>query len=703
MLVYSLSKFSHEIDQNAKASSRKMVTRALDSWSDDIVGKLNPQTYWDDAVINLDNRFDPAWARMMIGDYLIKTQEMDLALVFDRNDKLIMAQGRDELREPERRQIEKAAAPLLTSIRNAERLRGPLPKNQADDFRIPAISADGIVRIGDRAYLLAASLVQPDRFAAPSSARSAIVMAGSHFDPAAVDGMAKRYLFDGVTFSTSTKPSGPLRETMVLHDPIGEIVGMVEWTPRAPGQTLLNKTWPIVLIFCVLIGIAILAVTLRARRLTESLIASEARAKHLAFHDSLTGLPNRARLSESFATVAKQARASGTGFAMLCIDLDRFKAVNDSLGHLAGDALIKVIAGRITSVCRPSDEIIRFGGDEFLVLQAGAAREETDALAARLIRTIAEPVQINGDRVFVGASIGVVSCSEEMESANECLRRADLALYEAKEAGRNCWRHFMPAMDRQLRDRETMRVRLHDALLSGAIQMHYQPQVDATGDIIGLEALARWNDNDKRAVPPSSFVQVAEETGLIDTLGFYAMRQAFEDSRRWPGMKIAINVSAVQLRSRNFVEDVANLVDQVGVNPSQFELEITERLLLADDSHTLAILKALRSLGFRIALDDFGTGYSSLGYLQRYPIDCIKIDRSFILRIDRDPQAQSVVLAIVQLAKALDLDVIAEGVENEAQRDCLKAAGCNDMQGFLIGRPVAADKVTEHLQRRLAV
>jgi predicted signal transduction protein with EAL and GGDEF domain len=362
-----------------------------------------------------------------------------------------------------------------------------------------------------------------------------------------------------------------------------------------------------------------------------------------------------------------------------------------------------VIAGRIASLCRPSDEIIRFGGDEFLVLQAGATREGTDALAARLIRTIAEPVQINGDRVFVGASIGIVNCSEEIESSNECLRRADLALYEAKEAGRNCWRHFMPAMDRQLRDRETMRVRLHDALVGGAIQMHYQPQVDGSGQVIGLEALARWTDDDRRAVPPASFVQVAEETGLIDTLGFYAMRQAFHDSRRWPGLKIAINVSAVQLRSKSFVEDIVVLVNEMGVDPKQFELEITERLLLADDSRTLTMLKSLRSMGFRIALDDFGTGYSSLGYLQRYPIDCIKIDRSFILRIDRDAQAQSVVVAIVQLARALNLEVIAEGVENEAQRECLKAAGCHDMQGFLLGRPVAAEKIADQLQRRLAV
>jgi diguanylate cyclase (GGDEF)-like protein len=464
-----------------------------------------------------------------------------------------------------------------------------------------------------------------------------------------------------------------------------------------PGAQLWQQLWPALILFALFLLVATGWIIRRGQAMTRSLVASEARATHLAFHDQLTGLPNRARLNDGFADLASRSRRRGEQFAVMCIDLDLFKAVNDSFGHLAGDELIRIVASTIQKNCRANDFLARIGGDEFILLQANSSTERARVLAQRVIAAIAEPVELEVGRAFIGASIGLVMVEGSSMDAAEALRRADLAMYAAKQGGRNRCAFFQPSFDRAAKQRMVMQAHLHDALANDELELVYQPQVNGAGTITGVEALARWNSRELGLVAPAAFVQVAEETGLIDPLGMFTIRRAFADSARWPRLRVAINVSAVQLRTADFVQRIEQLARDMAVDPRRFELEITERVLLGDDPATAAGLDRLRAIGFRIVLDDFGTGYSSLGYLQRYPIDKVKIDRTFVARVGIERQADEVVIAIVRLAKALGMEVLAEGVETEAQRLCLKVAGCSDVQGYLTGRPMPAEEIEGRL------
>ncbi|WP_037503220.1 putative bifunctional diguanylate cyclase/phosphodiesterase [Sphingomonas jaspsi] len=695
MLAATQLYFAYDVDKDARRQSEMIVDMAIGNHANTLQNELLPQTYWDDAVLNLDNRFDPNWARMMIGDYFVGARDYDLAAVFDRDDRLTML--RQKAVGPDatvRRQIVTSAKSSIATVRALERKRGPLPAVQPDGMSMKRISAWDLATINGSPFLLAAGLVQPDQRAHPLARRSAVALIGKKLDQTTIDALASEHHITDMRFLAPGAKVDPGMGVIALVARDGTQIGQLTWKPRDPGSALVHRAAPYLLIFSLLVAGAVIAMTMRTRRLTQSLMVSEARASHMAFHDVLTGLPNRARLESAYAEISARSLARGASFAMLCIDLDHFKAVNDSLGHLAGDSLIRVIAGRIRNACNSDEFVARFGGDEFVILKNATDARGAAALAERLIASIAEPVELEAGRVFVGASIGIVTSSWENISANECLRRADLALYDAKDAGRNCYRHFSPTMDRQVRRRQQMRTQLHDALRDGDIHLHYQPQVDVSGRIVGVEALSRWDIEGMGSIAPGDFVPIAEESGLIDSLGLFIFRQAFQDSQRWPHLTVAINVSAMQLRSGDFVDSLRELVKRFDVDPRQFELEITERLLMADDRHSLAILRQLRRMGFSIVLDDFGTGYSSLGYLQRFPIDKVKIDRSFVARIDVDRQAESVVLAIIQLAHALGLKVVAEGVETDAQRQSLRAAGCNDVQGYLTGRPMPAEAIT---------
>jgi len=393
---------------------------------------------------------------------------------------------------------------------------------------------------------------------------------------------------------------------------------------------------------------------------------------------------------------------------VLCIDLDRFKEVNDTYGHHVGDELIREAGRRMAAQCRSCDTFYRLSGDEFAIVQVQVEAKGAGALADRLVRTMAEPIQLGAGMIFAGCSIGITVIGTAGTEPEEAFRQADLALYRAKANGKGQFAFFESEMDAAIKTRRALEGDLRLALAAGELQMNYQPQVNQRDQMTGVEALIRWNHPERGQVSPAFFVPIAEECGLIGELGLFTLRRAFEDSRRWPGLKVAVNVSASQLRMKDFVPKVEALLKEMKVDPFNFELEITEGLLLGDDPATHETLRRLRGVGFQLALDDFGTGYSSLSYLQRYPINKIKIDRSFISNLGLDSEAGAVVGAIVKLAKALRLQVIAEGVETDIQRDELIAVGCADIQGYLFSRPVGAEDIDRlrrapaRQQRRLA-
>jgi diguanylate cyclase (GGDEF)-like protein len=420
---------------------------------------------------------------------------------------------------------------------------------------------------------------------------------------------------------------------------------------------------------------------------------SEERITHLAHYDALTDLPNRVLFHEHLEAELAGIHA-GEQLAVLYLDIDEFKSINDSLGHRIGDELLKAVAASLSGCLGKTDFVARLGGDEFAIIQAGIKYPENVAdLVRRIYRAIREPYECLGHQVMTDASIGIALVPKDGTDLDQILQNADLAMYSAKADGRRTYRFFEPDMDARVKARRTLEMGLRQAIVDGEFEVHYQPIVDLrSNQIEGCEALLRWRHPERGMISPAEFIPVAEETGLINQLGEWVLATACAEATTWPaGIKLAVNVSPVQFRSNTLTLKVIGALAASGLSASRLELEITEAVLIRDDAAALAILHQLRALGVGIALDDFGTGYSSLSYLQRFPFDKIKIDRCFIKDIAESGGAPCIVRAVVDIATTRHIKTTAEGVETEQQRDLLRTIGCTEMQGYLFSpaRPAA--------------
>ncbi|MEO5699320.1 MAG: EAL domain-containing protein [Casimicrobiaceae bacterium] len=419
---------------------------------------------------------------------------------------------------------------------------------------------------------------------------------------------------------------------------------------------------------------------------------AEQRIAHMARHDALTSLPNRMLFREEMERVVAQA-GRGEAVAILCIDLDQFKEINDTLGHPAGDQLLVMVADRLRGCVRQSDIIARLGGDEFAVIQRAIGDlEEVANSARRIVAALGEPYQIDGHESVIGASIGIAVAPGDSTDADQLLRNADVALYRAKNDGRRTYRFFEPSMDMRLQARHKLEIELRRALQHDELVVYYQPVVDLrTGSVNGFEALVRWNHPERGIVLPGEFIPFAEEIGLIGAIGDWVLRHACADAARWPAQfRLAVNLSPAQFRQRTILTSLHGALAASGLDPRRLELEITETVLLQDNEATTLTLHALRELGARISLDDFGTGYSSLSYLTRFPFDKIKIDRSFVKDVGLRADCDAIVRAVVTLAASLGMATTAEGVETPRQRAHLRGEGCTEAQGFLFSVPLPA-------------
>jgi diguanylate cyclase (GGDEF)-like protein/PAS domain S-box-containing protein len=429
---------------------------------------------------------------------------------------------------------------------------------------------------------------------------------------------------------------------------------------------------------------------------------AEARIAYMAHHDGLTNLPNREFYQDRLRQALEQDPSANNRVAVLCVDLDLFKNVNDSFGHPMGDRLLRLVADRLRSQVRGNNLAARLGGDEFAVILASdVSPNEVSDFAARLIKILSDGYDIDGIEVVIGASIGIAISPGDGTTSEELLRNADMALYRAKSDGGAVHRFFEREMDRLAQRRRDMEVDLRRAFVNGEFEIHYQPLVNIAADrISGFESLLRWRHPEKGMISPADFIPVAEDIGLIVSLGEWALRQACTEAVKWPAdIKVAVNLSPVQFRSRNLVQAVISALARSGLSPLRLELEITESLLLAETETNLAILHQLRELGVSISLDDFGTGYSSLSYLRSFPFDKIKIDRSFVKDIAERPDCVAIVRAISGLGRSLNITTTAEGVETIDQLDWLRAEGCNEVQGFLFSAAKPATEVDALLSR----
>jgi len=431
---------------------------------------------------------------------------------------------------------------------------------------------------------------------------------------------------------------------------------------------------------------------------------AQARVAHMAQHDSLTDLPNRTLFREKMSEGLNQVAIAGGSMAVLCFDLDNFKTVNDRLGHAAGDRLLRWVATRLKENVGEHDTVARLGGDEFAVLQRGPQPQSAERLARRLVEIIGHPPPLENQSIHVGVSVGIAIAPDHGLDADELMKCADLALYQAKAKGRGAYQLFEPAMEEQARSRHALEYDLRGALEANQFHLVFQPQVRLdTTELTGFEALLRWKHPTRGYVSPAEFIPIAEENGLIVPIGEWVLRTACATAASWPDVTVAVNLSPVQFQARGLVTMVTSALAEAGLPPQRLELEVTETALLDDSEATIGILHQLRALGVRVSLDDFGVGYSSLSYLRKFPFDRIKIDRSFVGTLGESPESVAIVRTIASLGSVLGVETTAEGVETIEQLDFVRECGCTAVQGYYFGKPCPAAEVGRTIETLNAV
>ncbi|ESX83518.1 diguanylate phosphodiesterase [Mesorhizobium sp. LSHC412B00] len=549
--------------------------------------------------------------------------------------------------------------------------------------------ADDLVSLGGQPAILSVMPLVPSSDRVTQASGSEYLHVSIEFINDAVIGkIAQKYLLAGAHLLPMAQPLGSA--AIPLIDKQGVILGYIAWDQERPGLTLVGKASP-ALALAALVAASVLAFLLRRlRRASSALQTSQAQAQYLAFHDTLTGLPNRAlfedRLRRALLTSGNESKV-----ALLYLDLDRFKHVNDTLGHPAGDELVRQTAARLHHAVRDVDTVARLGGDEFAVILIDVRDvRNAEDISERVLQKLQEPFKLMDDQVFISASIGIALSTGPDADADDLLRKADIALYEAKKNGRGRYQVFAGDMDDLLLRKRKVESELRSALNGGTgIKLAYQPVFASDGKtIVGAEALIRWAHEVHGALPAAQFIAIAEERGMIGQLGAWALLEACRFAVKTKLPWLAVNVSPLQLRDAGFAEEVASILAETGLAPKRLQLEITENVLLENNDTTRAALAALRQSGVGIVLDDFGTGYSSLSYLRRHAIDKLKIDRSFVRLLDGDGNSGAIVKALIDLAGALKVEVTAEGVETEVQKALLVAMGCQQLQGYLLSPPL---------------
>ncbi|WP_247989071.1 EAL domain-containing protein [Bradyrhizobium sp. 186] len=502
--------------------------------------------------------------------------------------------------------------------------------------------------------------------------------------------------------SAATAPQSMRDVAQGLHWSGQLKIGDTDWQVRAmptPGGPL-EMTYDravAVLIVGMLLTQSLATYLMLASRNSRRLSLANRRVLELAQTDILTGLPNRAFFLARLDELNGRLKDRGPTFSILMLDLDRFKNVNDSLGHGAGDVLLRQVAQRLKSALRASDVLARLGGDEFAIIQEDCEdqRAGSTELAGRIAKLVAEPFLLPGHRVEIGTSIGIAIAPDHGSDQEQLLKKADLALYRSKSAGRNCFTIYDEAMSAELEARNTLEGDLRDAIARCQLEVHYQPFVDAIcGERRGFEALVRWRHPTRGLIPPDQFIPLAEETGLIVPLGEFVLRRACADAAAWPSdLMVAVNLSPIQFKEADLFEVIRAALGDSGLPPQRLEIEVTESVLLERGAENHAFIEQLKGIGIELALDDFGTGYSSLSYLIAFPFDKIKIDKSFIRNLTHQPRSSAIISSIVTLARGLDMSVTAEGVETCEEFERLRALGVNFAQGYLFGRPQPVDRI----------
>jgi diguanylate cyclase (GGDEF)-like protein len=700
-VVVAVLTSAQRADEVSFNTERELIRQALIDHSERALRLVNSVVTTPDATLKLRNSFDPEWADRHVGNWLASFND-DVVAIVGADDQIEYAHIRDagaggagaavDLR------LDLAPSVDLLRARLAAMPGRAIAVLATQDATKPGRSTALIQRFLDKPAIVAAVAVGSDADLAAGNDRAPIVIVAKYIGARLLDKIGEHLQLGALRESHDPAQASDDR-AIELADAQGDIITRLAWKPTRPGATIVASVLPFIAValagFALLVGL----VMRYMRRTAAAIAAGERQLRHLAWHDPVSGLPNRIYFGERLEQAIGEVRGGGTSAAVFYIDLDHFKDVNDTLGHHIGDELILNVTQRLSRIMRGDDLVARLGGDEFAIITACASDSYSlQAIAGRIIAAVCAPYQISGHNIIIGASIGIAVIDRRAGDAADILRYADMALYRAKNEGRNRACIYDAAMDADLSNRKLLEGDLLQAIKNDSLRAAYQPIVNASGDtVVGVEALARWTHPTHGEIPPSRFIPIAEHSGLIIELGEWMLRRACLDGRDWPGLTVAVNVSPLQFRRSDFVELVERILTETDFDANWLELELTESTLLGNlETAELSMLR-LKAIGVRFALDDFGTGYSSLLYLRRFPFDKLKIDSSFVRAIEKAPDAAAIVHAVVSLGRGLGMKVTAEGVETAEQHLFLRAAGVHSMQGYRFGKPGTAGEIDNRL------
>lgn len=689
---------ANSMDRASVDRQRALVDNAISLRLAQSLSELRSVAWWDEMVLkSRADQFDANWLDIEVGVFVTTSYAHDRVLILDEQNQPVYGFWSDtRLSASEMKRFTKAITPLIDQIRGGKnaspRIKDlSLVEEQRESSAITDRSygkgAAALVSVDGKPVLASIMSITPSMDLSLNAPKPRLLVSLIDLTSTVMTDIGKSVLIPDLAKRRAPRESDA---AMLVRSDDGQALGTLSWTPQQEGRVLLGDILPLIL--CILAGTAF-SLWILFRMLVRSnrqLADREREAQELANHDMITGLPNRRSLESELFERSASTTTGRSRLACAVIDLDRFKDINDTLGHHAGDALIRGVAERLRAQLEPGDFIARLGGDEFAVLRECAKLSDLDSLSFAITSLFAHPFSVAGHQIETGASVGI-SLSGFDRAVDELMREADIALYQAKENARGTTVRFAPAMASAIETRRMLEIDLKAAIAARALTMVYQPIVEASsGTVHSVEALVRWHSPRHGDVSPEVFVGIAEATGLMAELGRFVIERSFEDARRWPHLQTAINISPAQLRSATLVQDLLNASRANEVAPSRISIEITETVLMTNDERTSKTLHILKEHGFSLSLDDFGTGYSSLAYVRDFPFDKLKIDRSFVQGGDSSGKSTEIIKAVVNFGLILGREVIAEGIETEQEMQAMQAAGATHLQGFLFSRPLAA-------------
>lgn len=674
-------------NSQAEEATRTMVVGGVDAMIESLQTTTNDYAWWEEAY-DAFLADDSEWMWNNIGSSVVETQIADMMAVITPAG--VVREG----------WVGEGVESTVTEILTPE----VIAEVQATMADVPVsyeAAQAAYVNTGNGVMLIAFSRIAPVSYAAEVDPASLpYYVAGVQLSEDRLISVGQSFLIDDLRI-VFDGDEAELASFPTITGIGGRQLGWFVWTPPQPGWDVLRNVFIPILIAVGIFALVALVTALRARRMAMALAKSEKVAVAAARTDSLTNLMNRNGFNELMESSAVVDLARKGEVAVIYLDVNGFKAVNDSIGHTGGDELVVALSQRLASVLPPDAAFARIGGDEFAVMLTGrGAADAAAGAASALVHALDRPFTIYGFEFHVTAAVGYAVADGSSVTPTEVLRRADLAMYQAKAGAERDAVAYHAAMETGALEKKQVEAALRKAVEAGELTVAYQPIVRATDlTLTSLEVLVRWNSKEFGNISPALFIPVAEDTGLIHDIGKFVVSQACKDLAKWPGVRLSVNVSPVQLRDPNFANDLRAILDRYGVEPSVFELELTEGILVSNPTIAKRKLAMLKEYGFRLSLDDFGTGFSSIGYLRQFPFGKLKLDRSFVREIGINPTANALIQSVVSLGDAMELEVVAEGIETEEQLTLLRLVQCEYIQGFFVSKPMPANDVTAMLER----